>query len=191
VTVVSMPCVRCGQPGYAPAEGHGLLCATHGGVPDAATVKAIVTGGGPSPLWRRCTGGFVAAGVAQAAIQAVNIWALRRADAPGFTTDVAAFARGALWVHLGLFLLWMLLAGSVATRLGHDRHAVLRHWTVLVWRVALVPTIVFSILAGRPGPTDPETAQAVDDNAVAFSAAQILTTALLVAYTVVVRRRLR
>lgn len=200
-----MPCVRCGQPGYA--SGAGLLCATHGGIPDAAAVEAIVAAGGPSPLWQVLTAGFAALGAAQAALQAVNIWALRRADtvidhvatlpraevadALRSASAAGSLARDGLWGHLTLFLLWFLMIGAVATRLGFDRRAVLRHWTILVWRVALVPTLVFSILAAKPGPSDWEAIRAVNQNAVAFSVTHILTTALLVAYTVVVWRRLR
>ncbi|MEV4508364.1 hypothetical protein AB0K00_05340 [Dactylosporangium sp. NPDC049525] len=205
MTVVSMPCVRCGQPGYA--SGADLLCATHGGIPDAAAVEAIVAAGGPSPLWQVLTAGFAALGAVQACLQAVNIWALQRADAviddvstlP--RTEVAdtfrvasaagSLARDGLWAYLLLFVLWFLMIGAVATRLGFDRHTVLRHWTILVWRVALVPTLVFSVLAGHLDPTDWDAARAVNQNAVAFSAAHILTTALLVAYTTIVWRRLR
>ncbi len=200
-----MPCVRCGQPGYA--SGADLLCATHGGIPDAAAVEAIVTAGGPSPLWQVLTAGFAALGAAQAALQAVHIWTLRRtdaiidqvttlpsdqvADALRSTAASGELARDGLWGYLTLFLLWFLMIGAVATRLGFDRRTVLRHWTILVWRVALVPTLVFAILAGKPDPTDWDAIRAVNANAIAFSVAHILTTALLVAYTVIIWRRLR
>lgn len=200
-----MPCVRCGQPGYA--TGADLLCATHGGVPDAAAVEALVAAGGPSPLWQVLTAGFAVLGAVQAGLQAVNIWALRRADAAIYAvatlpraevndalraaSAAGSLARDALWAHLLLFLLWLLMIGAVAARLGLDRRAVLRHWTILVWRVALVPTVVFSILAGHPDPTDWDAVRAVNENAIAFSVTHILTTALLVAYTIVVWRRLR
>jgi hypothetical protein len=205
VTVVSMPCVRCGQPGYT--SDAGLLCATHGGVPDAAAVEAIVAAGGPSPLWRLLTAVFAAAGALQAAAQAVNIWALRRADAAvvevatlpraevadalRLASVTGALARDGLWAYLILFMLWFLTVGAVATRLGHDRRVLLRHWTILVWRVALVPTLAFSLLAAHPDPADWEAVRAVNQVAIAFSATHILTTALLVAYTGVVWRRLR
>ncbi|MFC4043725.1 hypothetical protein ACFO1B_35325 [Dactylosporangium siamense] len=191
-----MPCERCGQPGYA--AGAELLCATHGGVPDADEVRALVDAGGPSPLWQVATAGFVLLGVAQVGLQAVNIWALRRADAahlgllPGAedtlraATEAGLMARDGLWACLILFLLWFLMIGVVADRLGFDRRAVLRHWTILVGRVALVPTLVFAALSGRPDGADWETG-----NAIAASCAHILTTGLLVAYAVIVWRRLR
>lgn len=189
-----MPCERCGQPGYA--AGAELLCATHGGVPDADAVRALVAAGGPSPMWQLVTGGFVLLGVAQAGLQAVNIWALRRVDAgnldtlPGDTlraaAESAALARDGLWAWLILFMLWFLMIGAVAERLGFDRRAVLRHWTILVGRVALVPTLVFAALSGPPDGVDQGTG-----NAIAASMAHILTTALLVAYAVIVWRRLR
>ncbi|WP_327011020.1 hypothetical protein OHA72_29375 [Dactylosporangium sp. NBC_01737] len=200
-----MPCVRCGQPGYA--SGADALCATHGGVPDAAAVEAIVAAGGPSPLWQVLTAGFAALGVAHVALQAMNIWALRRADAViddvatlsrtevadalRLTSATGPLARDGLWVYLTLFLLWLLMIGAVATRLGFDRRTVLRHWTILVWRVALVPTLVFALLAGHSDPADWAAVRAVNQNAIAFSATHILTTALLVGYTTVVWRRLR
>ena len=46
------------------------------------------------------------------------------------------------------------MIGTTATRLGFDRRTTLRHWTVLVCRVALVPTLVFAVLSGQPSPTE-------------------------------------
>ncbi|MET7421472.1 hypothetical protein [Dactylosporangium sp. NPDC005555] len=191
--------------GSASGAGGGLLCATHGGVPDAAAVEALVAFGRPSRLWQHLTAVFLAAGAVHSILQVVNIWALHRADAAADTsapepqaadafrlaTDIGSAARDGLWAYLLVFLLWFLMISATATRLGLDRRTTLRHWTLLVWRVALVPTLVFAILSGRPSPTDWETVRAVNQNAVAFSAFHLLTTALLMTYVAVVWRRLR
>ncbi|MGI5185095.1 hypothetical protein ACQEVZ_53475 [Dactylosporangium sp. CA-152071] len=243
MTAVPMPCARCDLPGYP--TGAELLCATHGAVPDAAAVEALVTAGGtqplpggaprssgdtrpvaggapPSPsgssslgladgtslwpvagggsLWPVVTGAFIAAGLAHAALQAYSIWALRRADAalhdPATTpplddafrtaADAVSLARTGLWSYLACFLLWLLLTGATATRLGLDRRAALRHWTILVWRIALVPTLTLAILNDHLSPTWPAAHAAL-----AFAVFHLLTTALLLTYTTVVRRRLR
>ncbi|MEV4135914.1 hypothetical protein AB0J72_27575 [Dactylosporangium sp. NPDC049742] len=97
-----------------------------------------------------------------------------------------SLARTGLWAYLACFLLWLLLTGATATRLGLDRRAALRHWTILVWRVALVPTLTLAILNGHLSHTWPAAHAAL-----AFAAFHLLTTALLLAYTTVVRRRLR
>ncbi|MFF5228643.1 hypothetical protein [Dactylosporangium sp. NPDC000521] len=147
------------------------------------------------------TGAFVAAGLAHAALQAFSIWALRRAetalDRPATTlpgledalrtaADAVSLARTGLWAYLACFLLWLLLTGATATRLGLDRRAALRHWTILVWRVALVPTLALAILSGHPSRHTWQAAHA----ALAFAVFHLLTTALLLTYTVIVRRRL-
>lgn len=215
-----MPCVRCGQPGYA--SGAGLLCATHGGIPDAATVAAMVAVGTPTFLWQVFTGAFALAGVGYGLLQAANVWTLSSLLPPG---ELSRSARDALWAYLTMFLVWFVTVGGIATRLGHDKRIVLRHWTVLVWRVALLPTLAFTLLSD-PASTDlsltadsasgadaaaasaavsagasvgasvgasavAEASLAVNQAAIAFSTAQVLTTALLVAYTAIVWRRLR
>ena len=162
--------------------------------------------GGPRRWWQVLTAGFVAAGAAHAALQAMNIWALRRADAAIDTwprglrppTPARSHHRHRLCrprragAYLMLFLLWLLMIGAVATRLGFDRRTVLatgpsscgaspscRPWCSRSWP------------ASPRRPSFWAAVRAVNQNAIAFSAIHILTTALLIAYTAVVWRRLR
>ncbi|UWP86207.1 hypothetical protein Dfulv_18975 [Dactylosporangium fulvum] len=213
-------CVRCGAPGYpVPGDGPGPCCARHGGVPSAAEVAALVAGAGPRRpawWWRVCTWLFVAVTVIHIGLLAVHIRVLRRAVAvaerfvedPGAIThpDVAAVLdlaqllanvlRDGLWVYLVLFVLWFATVGREATRLGHDRHAVLRHWTYHLWRITLVPLIVAVVLAGRVLPDDADPAAfrdavvAAGTTATAFNALRIVALTLVVGYAVVVWRRL-
>jgi hypothetical protein len=171
----------------------------------------------PSQLWQAFTWLFVGLTAAHALILMVNIWALLREDAviERFAADpksvqspaalavfdlvegIAGLLSTGLWVYLIVFVLWFATVGRVATRLGHDRRLVLRHWTYLVWRVSIVPLLVFAVIAGRqavPGAEDRvafrDAVLGINHTAIAFSIGRIATLGLLVAFTVIVWRRL-
>jgi hypothetical protein len=110
---------------------------------------------------------------------------------------VAGAATVALWVTLLMFAVWFGVVGRVAERLGHDRQELLRHWTYLGWRVALVPLVVYLFVeAARQEPRPEERsafvaeALAVNHTAIMFASLRVVMLALLAGFVVVVWRRL-
>ncbi|MFB9185541.1 hypothetical protein ACFFX1_46105 [Dactylosporangium sucinum] len=195
---------------------------THGGVPSVAAVAALVEGPPPrqrSPWWWQAfTWLVVVATVAHMAMLVVQIVALRReselvarypddADALDGADADAVFElvyelgdglRTGLWAYLIVLILWIGTIGRVAGRLGHDRRVILRHWTYLAWRVALVPLLVFVLIDTRhdlPDPADRAAFAAAvlgaNNTSVAFAAFRIAALGLLLAYVLVVWHRLR
>jgi len=103
----------------------------------------------------------------------------------------------ALWVTLLLFAVWFGVVGRVADRLGRDRRTVLRHWTYLGWRLALIPLIVYLFAEATRTQARPserlafvQDALAVNHTAVMFVSLRIVMLALLAGFVLVVWRRL-
>ncbi|GAA4262510.1 hypothetical protein GCM10022255_099420 [Dactylosporangium darangshiense] len=103
----------------------------------------------------------------------------------------------ALWVTLLMFAVWFGVVGRVTDRLGHDRRTVLRHWTYLGWRLALIPLVVYLFAEaardeGRPADRSAFVAEALSVNhtAIMFASLRIVMLGLLCAFVVVVWRRL-
>jgi hypothetical protein len=103
----------------------------------------------------------------------------------------------ALWITLLMFAVWFGVIGRIADRLGHDRRWVMRHWTYLGWRLALVPLVIYLFAeAARDGarPADRTAfvaeALSVNHTGIMFASLRIVMLVLLGSYTVVVWRRL-
>ncbi|WP_433617363.1 hypothetical protein ACQP2P_17695 [Dactylosporangium sp. CA-139114] len=103
----------------------------------------------------------------------------------------------ALWVTLLMFAVWFGVVGRVADRLGRDRRTVLRHWTYLGWRLALIPLVVYlfaDAARDEPRPAERlafvEEALAVNHTAIMFVSLRIVMLAMLAGFVVVVWRRL-
>jgi hypothetical protein len=160
---------------------------------------------------------FVVVTTLHAALLVVDVLVLRRQDAVlrAYEADAATLDRPgtgavfelvdrvgevvtvALWVTLLMFALWFGVAGRVADRLGRDRRWVLRHWTYLGWRMALVPLVVHLFIEAARDDTPPAdpgafVADALTTNhtEVLFLSLRIVMLALLGAYAVIVWRRL-
>ncbi|MER7007092.1 hypothetical protein ABT297_29195 [Dactylosporangium sp. NPDC000555] len=110
---------------------------------------------------------------------------------------VAGAVTVALWVTLLMFAVWFGIVGRVADRQGRDRRALLRHWTYLGWRLALVPLVVYLFVEAARDETGPAdrtafVAEALTANhtAAVFAWLRIVMLALLTAFVVVVWRRL-
>ena len=96
-----------------------------------------------------------------------------------------------------MFAVWFGVVGRVADRLGHDRRTVLRHWTYLGWRVALVPLVIYLFAEAARAEVRPsdrfafvQEALAVNHTAIMFVSLRIVMLGLLAAFVVVVWRRL-
>lgn len=103
----------------------------------------------------------------------------------------------ALWVTLLMFAVWFGAVGRVADRLGRDRRTVLRHWTYLGWRLALIPLVVYLFADAARDEARPserlafvEEALAVNHTAIMFVSLRIVMLAMLAGYVTVVWRRL-
>ncbi|MFI5910465.1 hypothetical protein [Dactylosporangium sp. NPDC051541] len=103
----------------------------------------------------------------------------------------------ALWVTLLMFAVWFGAVGRVADKLGRDRRVVLRHWTYIGWRLALIPLVVYLFAEAARDETRPserfafvEDALAVNHTAIMFTSLRIVMLALLAGFVVVVWRRL-
>ncbi|WP_426504096.1 hypothetical protein ACPPVO_41685 [Dactylosporangium sp. McL0621] len=103
----------------------------------------------------------------------------------------------ALWVTLLLFAVWFGVVGRVADRLGRDRRSVLRHWTYLGWRLALIPLVVYLFAEAARTEARPaerlafvEDALAVNHTAIMFVSLRVVMLALLAGFVLVVWRRL-
>ncbi|MFG2044149.1 hypothetical protein [Dactylosporangium sp. NPDC048998] len=110
---------------------------------------------------------------------------------------VAGAVTVALWVTLLMFAVWFGIVGRVADRQGRDRRAVLRHWTYLGWRLALVPLVLYlfaDAARDETGPADRTAfvAEALTANhtTAMFTSLRIVMLGLLTAFVVVVWRRL-
>ncbi|WP_432972766.1 hypothetical protein [Dactylosporangium sp. CA-233914] len=110
---------------------------------------------------------------------------------------VGAAVSVALWVTLLMFAVWFGLAGRVVDRMGRDRRTVLRHWTYLGWRLALVPLVVYLFAEAARDEMRPaerfafvEEALSVNHTAIMFVSLRIVMLAMLAGFVVVVWRRL-
>ncbi|GAA3452771.1 hypothetical protein [Dactylosporangium matsuzakiense] len=103
----------------------------------------------------------------------------------------------ALWVTLLMFAVWFGAVGRVADKLGRDRRVVLRHWTYIGWRLALIPLVVYLFAEAARDETRPserfafvEDALAVNHTTIMFTSLRIVMLALLAGFVLVVWRRL-
>ncbi|WP_433045064.1 hypothetical protein [Dactylosporangium sp. CS-033363] len=103
----------------------------------------------------------------------------------------------ALWVTLLMFAVWFGVVGRVADRLGRDRRTVLRHWTYLGWRLALIPLVVYLFAEAARDEVRPTErlafvadAIAANHTAIVFVSLRMLMLGLLAWFVVVVWRRL-
>ncbi|WP_432825257.1 hypothetical protein [Dactylosporangium sp. CA-092794] len=171
----------------------------------------------PPVALRAYTWLFLAVTALHVALLVLDLWVLGRQDtllrrweadpagadqpAGGSILDLADRVAGAvtvaLWVTLLMFAVWFGLVGRAADRLGRDRRTVLRHWTYLGWRLALVPLVLYLIAEAARDETRPQDPAAfvaealtVGHTAAMFAALRIVMLALLCAFVLVVWRRL-
>jgi hypothetical protein len=213
--------MMCSEPGFPTGDGH--LCATHGGRPPSGTPAD----GGPLPgsvaaaapgWWQALTWGLVAVALGYVGLIGVRIWALAHEDGivdqlaadprsidpvalERFLTFVASvdhYYSALLFVYLVFFLAWIVTVHRVVTRLGHDRRAVLRHWTFIVWRVTMVPVVLLAV-AIRPGAVpDVEDRAAfrdavvgINQNQIVYSVVRLASLFLFLAAVIVIWNRVR
>jgi hypothetical protein len=97
--------------------------------------------------------------------------------------------------YIAAYLLWFFLTRKTAERYGADRRAIVRHWTLTVWRVAILASVLLTFApSARVSSTDTGGLQidsllASDRNGMLYLGGRFLITGLLVAGVWVVRGR--
>jgi hypothetical protein len=110
---------------------------------------------------------------------------------------VGGAVSAALWVTMLMFAVWFGLVGRVCDRLGRDRRTVLRHWTYIGWRLALIPLVVYLFADAARDEVRPaerfafvQDSLSVNHTAIMFVSLRIVMLSMLAGFVVVVWRRL-
>jgi hypothetical protein len=97
--------------------------------------------------------------------------------------------------YITAYLLWFFATRQTAERYGADRRAIVRRWTLTVWRVAILASVLLTFSPGaRVSSTDTASSQidsllAIDRNAMLYLGGRFPVAGLLVAGVWVVRAR--
>jgi hypothetical protein len=212
---VLVVCETCGED--AVGEGAGHACELSGG-PLVPTAAPVLGAGQPPIGWRAVTWlvfglaglHFITAAVYLVlAMQDYTLVQRVTADPGGVAaSEIFALAgqeRTANRIfqvvflgYIAAYVLWFFVTRQTAERYGGDRRAIARHWTLTVWRVAIVAAILLRYNPGAQGSTTDLTGSgevdsllALDRHTMLYLAGRFPIAALLVAGVWVVRGRVR